>query len=91
MANGSGSSSRPTGGDCRARKRGDEEAQTDPGGELVYRLYVFDCHSGVLLDEQQLGPLPVPLDPQRAVFLDNRLVFAAASATIVVNGGGDTQ
>jgi hypothetical protein len=46
----------------------------------------MDRATGSLLEERFLGPLPAPLDPQRAQLLGNALLAATADATLVVHG-----
>ncbi|MCX5659180.1 MAG: hypothetical protein NTW19_05585 [Planctomycetota bacterium] len=57
-----------------------------PPGPWVYKLYVLDRYSGVLVEERDLTPLSEAIDPAHAVFLDNRVVLTAGDSTVVIPG-----
>lgn len=60
-----------------------------PAGKTpMYTLYLLNRESGAILGGYPLGPLPGPINPDRAVFLDDRLIFSTGSTTLVIPGSG---
>jgi hypothetical protein len=73
-------------GDPAAEAADAERPATADG--WVYKLYTLDRHTGVLLDERTLGPMREAIDAGRVIMLDQNLILATSSSTIVVPGAG---
>ena len=77
----------------RARQRGLRALQLERGeknrkrnAEVNHTVYLLDRRGGGIVGQWPLDPLNAPLDLQRAVLLDNRIVLSTNSSLIVVPG-----
>ncbi len=55
-------------------------------GGRGYSLFVLDRENGAILHDQKIEPRNMPIDSQRAVLLDNRVVLSTGTGLIVVPG-----
>lgn len=56
----------------------------------TYSLTVMDRGGGRIIEEHILEDLPLPIDPSRAVAIDNALLFSTPTDTIVIPGAAPT-
>ena len=58
--------------------------QTTEQGESKHTLYVLNREHGTLIEQHDLGPIAEPIDPNRAVVLEDLLILSTASITIAI-------
>ncbi len=56
-----------------------------------YALRLLDRHSGVLIAEHLIGPLPEPLLPRHGMIVDQSLILSMGRSTLVLHGPSHMQ